>query len=96
MVKPEDFATVVLPAETRFVLPRNLAQKIVQLGQKLLVFDPVRGQWALNQPAASQIALVLFDDDELAASAWTNELERDYNKYVKDAVEKGDELAIIP
>ncbi len=96
MVGPENFATIVLPAITEFALPRSLAQKILQIGQKLLVFDPAQGQWALNQPAATHFALVLLDNDAAAAALWLSQLQNDYNAYVNDAVEQGEHLAFIP
>lgn len=96
MSTTQDFASVVLPATTQFELPRNLARKLLDLGNLLLVHDKLAAGFKAG-PKAKDIALAIWDQDDGAATAWLNELVTEYNDYVEKAIkDDGATTAFIP
>jgi hypothetical protein len=82
-----DMGLIVLPPQTTFVLPRNIASAVLQVGERLLKLDPASGNFVKNDPSATKIAMVLFDDDQNAADAFLAALVSDYNAYVQAATQ---------
>lgn len=78
-----DFTSIVLPAQTTFVLPRNIAKAVLLVGEKVTKFDPTQGEFVKNDPSATAIALALFDGDSAKADAFLTAFIADYNAYVQ-------------
>ncbi len=86
MANRDDLGLVVLPAQTTFVLPRNVARAVLLVGEKLLKLDETTGKFVKNDPTASAIANAMFDNDAAKANAFLSALVTDYNAYMDEAL----------
>jgi hypothetical protein len=93
-----DLTSIVLPAQTTFVLPRNIAKAVLLVGEKVTKFDPAQGEFVRNEPSASAIASALFDGDVARANAFLDAFIVDYNAYVQAGLQDTNRasLYIVP
>ena len=87
MANRDDLGLVVLPNETTFVLPRNVARAVLLVGEKLLKLDEATGTFVRNDPTATAVARAMFDGDAAKGDAFLTALVTDYNAYIAAALQ---------